>query len=238
MFLEVVFDVLALIARICCSVQSLDWFGRRGDMTDDSAEILFQSFLREAIVSSSGMGRDVHSLTLSIQYFLCRPRRRPPSKTPWRMVILSMSSWHSVKNQSSFHLCPHGLALTFYKPAELAHSFLFCSFVFFCLYGPFNCISFHKFSQQLFAFSLCSSSLISVYPQWGAADAEIKVPSGENTELKRSPFQAWSTSVYSHTCYAYCQGFLPCLFLPFQSIHLHFFQNLSQFFPVLACRIK
>ena len=25
-------------------------------------------------------------------------------------------------------------------------------------------------------------------PQWGAADAEIKVPSGENTELKRSPF--------------------------------------------------
>ena len=75
-------------------------------------------------------------------------------------------------------------------------------------------------------------------PQWGAADAEIKVPSGENTELKRSPFKAWSRSVYSHTCYAYCQGFLPCLFLPFQSIHLHFFQNLSQFFPVLACRIK
>ena len=41
-------------------------------------------------------------------------------------------------------------------------------------------------------------------PQWGAADAEIKVPSGENTELKRSPFKAWSRSVYSHTCYAYC----------------------------------
>ena len=73
-------------------------------------------------------------------------------------------------------------------------------------------------------------------PQWGAADAEV--PSGENTELKRSPFQAWSRSVYSHACYAYCQGFLSCLFLHFQSIHLHFFQNLSQFFPVLACRIK
>ena len=27
-------------------------------------------------------------------------------------------------------------------------------------------------------------------PQWGAADAEIKVPSGENTKLKRSPFKA------------------------------------------------
>ena len=50
--------------------------------------------------------------------------------------------------------------------------------------------------------------------QWAAADAEIKVPSGENTELKRSPFKAWSGSVYSHTCYAYCQRFLPCLLLP------------------------
>ena len=67
--------------------------------------------------------------------------------------------------------------------------------------------------------------------QWGAADAEIKVPSGENTLL---PFKVWSRSVYSHTCYAYCQEFLPRLFLPFRAIHLHFFQNLSQFFPVLA----
>ena len=32
-------------------------------MMDDSAEILFQSFLQEALVSSSGMGRDVHSLS-------------------------------------------------------------------------------------------------------------------------------------------------------------------------------
>ena len=46
-------------------------------------------------------------------------------------------------------------------------------------------------------------------PQWGAADAEIKVPSGENTKLKRSPFKAWCRSVCSHTCYAYCQEFLP-----------------------------
>ena len=49
-------------------------------MGDDSAEILFQSSLQEALVSSSGMGRNVHSLTLSTQHFLCRPRRRPPSK--------------------------------------------------------------------------------------------------------------------------------------------------------------
>ena len=30
-------------------------------MTDDSAAILFQSFLQKALLSSSGMGRDVHS---------------------------------------------------------------------------------------------------------------------------------------------------------------------------------
>ena len=36
-------------------------------------------------------------------------------------------------------------------------------------------------------------------PQWGGADAEIKVTSGETTELKRSPFKAWSRSVsYTH----------------------------------------
>ena len=79
---------------------------------------------------------------------------------------------------------------------------------------------------------ICTDSFIP--PQWGAVDAEIKVPSGENTELKRSPFKVWSRSVYNHTCYAYCQEFLPRLFLPSRSIHLHFFQNLSQFFPVLA----
>ena len=86
--------------------------------------------------------------------------------------------------------------------------------------------------ENLEALTVCG--LLAELPQWGAADAEIKVPSGENTELKRSPFQAWSRSVCSHTCYAYCQEFLPRLFLPFRSIHLHFFQNLSQFFPVSA----
>ena len=38
------------------SVQSSDRLGRRGDMRDDSAEILFQSVLHEALVSSSGTG--------------------------------------------------------------------------------------------------------------------------------------------------------------------------------------
>ena len=39
--------------------------------------------------------------------------------------------------------------------------FVCYSRVYFCLYGPFNCIAFHEFSRQLSAFSLCSSDLIS-----------------------------------------------------------------------------
>ena len=46
------------------SVQSLKWLDRRADTRDDSAEILFQSFLREALVNSSGMGRDVSGCPL------------------------------------------------------------------------------------------------------------------------------------------------------------------------------
>ena len=66
--------------------------------------------------------------------------------------------------------CPHGLTFTWWgccglclwhKPTELAHFFLFCSCVCFYLYGPSNCISFHKFSRQLSAFSFCSPGLIS-----------------------------------------------------------------------------
>ena len=55
------------------SVESLDPLGHRGNMRGNSAEILFRFFLQEVIVSSSGIGKDVHSLVLSIQYFLCRP---------------------------------------------------------------------------------------------------------------------------------------------------------------------
>ena len=42
--------------------------------------------------------------------------------------------------------------------------FVFCSCVCFCVYGPFKCISFNKFSQEISAFSLCSSGL--TLPYW------------------------------------------------------------------------
>ena len=71
----------------------------------------------------------------------------------------------------------------------------------------------------------CSPCPTTYAAQWRAAGAEIKGPSDENTELKRSPFKAWSRSVYIHTCYAYCQ----C-----RSIHLHFFPKPLPIFPVLV----
>ena len=73
--------VVVVVVVVFSLVQPLHRLGRRcvcvwggrGVMTDDSAQILFQSILWEAIVSSSGLGRDVHCLTLSIQHFLCQP---------------------------------------------------------------------------------------------------------------------------------------------------------------------
>ena len=86
------------------------------------------------------------------------------------------------------------------------------------------------FVVVLFPLSCCCCGS----PQWGTADTEIKVLPGENTELRHSPFKAWSRSVYIHACYAYCQGFLSCLFLPFRFIHLHFFPKPLPICPVLA----
>ena len=78
--------------------------GEGGDTRDDSAEILFQSFMQEAFVGSFGLGRNVHSLMLSIQHFLCLSRRRPPSKVPWRMVLETLF-WHvTCPNHANFHL--------------------------------------------------------------------------------------------------------------------------------------
>ena len=46
------------------SIQSLDQMGYQRGMTNESADILFQSFLQEAIMSSSGMVRDIYLLTV------------------------------------------------------------------------------------------------------------------------------------------------------------------------------
>ena len=58
--------------------QPLHRSGRGGcwrSTRDASAETLLRSVLWEAAVTTSGMGRDVHCVTLSIRHFLCRLRR-------------------------------------------------------------------------------------------------------------------------------------------------------------------
>ena len=81
--------------------------------------------------------------------------------------------------------------------------------------------------------SLQLLSLVVVPPQWGTADAELKVPSVENTELKDSPFKAWGRSVLSHT-YMAARDFFLANFYPSGPFTCIFFQNLSQVFNVLA----
>ena len=64
-----------------------------------------------------------------------------------------------VSKTSPFFQCC-GLCF-WHKPTELAHSFFYSVLVSICLYGPFNCITFHKFSWQLLVFSICSCGLSS-----------------------------------------------------------------------------
>ena len=97
------------------------------------------------------------------------------------------------------------------------------------------------FKKNLFVYFLqlyCPNGIFSLGNslQWGAADAEIKVSSGENAELKRSPFKAWSRSVYSYTCYAYCQGFLSFLLISTLPVHSPaFFPKPHPILPCVGC---
>ena len=91
---------------------------------------------------------------------------------------------------------------------------LFCSRVCFCLYGPFNCISFHEFSQQLFAFSLSSSLLISALFVLSNLHLFMKVSSGPGP--RGLIFTWWG-------CYGLCFWHkLTSLPTPFYSVLVYF----------------
>ena len=85
-----------------------DWRWTRAS-GDDSAEILCQPFLQEAIVSSSGICRDVHSLMLSIQHFLWRPLCRNPPRCPENVFgeavvkVLGLGFLWSVRQEGFIH---------------------------------------------------------------------------------------------------------------------------------------
>ena len=56
------------------------------------------------LVSSSGMGRDAHSLMFSNQHFIFRPQRHQPSKVPGRMVLGRLLWCVTSPNYASFCL--------------------------------------------------------------------------------------------------------------------------------------
>ena len=71
-------------------------------------------------------------------------------------------------------------------------------------------------------------------PQWGAANAEIKVPSDENTELEGSLLKAWSRSIYCHAM-LHLLPWISSLLISTLPVHSPaFFQNFSGVIPVLA----
>ena len=86
----------------------------------------------------------------------------------WSSTVLSMST----KRVCIVSVIPgargspsHGGIVAVYvvdiNQLSLPTLFIFCFCVYFCLYGPFICILFHKLSQHLSAFLLCSFVLIS-----------------------------------------------------------------------------
>ena len=110
------------------SVQSFDRLGRRVDMRDNSAQILFQSFLQEALVSISGMSGHVHSLMLSIQHFLCRPRQEEDVVTcdmpePCRFPSLDSSQKRFLWSHKEVDLAPHAV-VSLLLPVGDARKFL------------------------------------------------------------------------------------------------------------------
>ena len=83
--------------------------------------------------------------------------------------------------------------------------------------------------KVLFGINQCFALLLCLRPRSGELRTQkLKSHLVRTQSLNVLPLKP-GVSVYSHTCYAYCQGFIPCLFLSFRSIHQHFFQNLSRF---------
>ena len=78
----------------------------------------------------------------------------------WQAISPVLVVWHPTDPTSWSHGITWWGCCQRQKPTKLARSFLFCSCVYFCFCGPYNCTLFHKLFRQLSGFSLCSSGLI------------------------------------------------------------------------------
>ena len=90
------------LSELTVQFSSVPWPRGGGGMRNDSALILFQSSLQEALVSSSGMGWVVHSSTLSIQHFLCWHGIPYPTRCPEGWLWSGcLGAWHAQTMQVS-----------------------------------------------------------------------------------------------------------------------------------------
>ena len=158
-----------------------------------------------------------------------------------------------------FVCCSHGLTFTlwgccrlcfWHKPAKLADSALVCSCVSFCLYGPFNCISFHKFSRQLSAFSLCSSGLFSALLVLSSIYLSMKVSFSPDVILCGCPYGLtftlwgrcglcfWHKPTELADSFLFCSFVCFCLFGPFNCISFHKFSRQLSVFSLSSCGLS
>ena len=84
----------------------------------------------------------------------------------------------------------------------------------------------------------CSLSLYSVncsYPSsWELLTQKLKSHPVRTHNLNVLPLKPGVGQYIAIHATITARNFVPCLFLPFQSIHLHFYQNISRFFSALA----
>ena len=99
-----------------------------GKMREDSTEILFQSFLQEALVCSSGIRSDVHSLTLSVKHLLSSP---PHHIYPLTARVIGAPQMTSQPISSIF--CLFSTVLRDMANFRLVYSLMLSSHLFFCL---------------------------------------------------------------------------------------------------------
>ena len=100
------FRLLSFLFLIISSIQFspvTDWVvgGIWGTIQQRSCSCLFY---RKPLWAVLAWARDVHSSMVSIQHFLCRPRRRPSYKVPLRTGLERLSWRVTCPNHASFRL--------------------------------------------------------------------------------------------------------------------------------------
>ena len=115
------------------------WISCRADYRNDSFSSAWASEIGTTYHHCQDLFRSLTAQTL------------PPLPVSTK-VFSTFSFWRNVRAGSPSRGRAVVVLCQRLQPAELAHSFLCCSCVCICFYGPFNCISFHIVSRQLSAF--------------------------------------------------------------------------------------